>query len=284
MVRIDMSEYMERHSVSRLIGAPPGYIGYEEGGQLTEAVRRRPYQIVLLDEVEKASREVTNILLQVFDEGHLTDGQGRRVDFRNTIIIMTSNLGAMVTDVSLSDEENTSRMMDAVRHHFPPEFINRLDEIVTFKRLRQEDMLPIVDIQIRHIQQTLVEQRVAIRLTPQAKLWLAENGYDERYGARPLKRLINRHVLNPLSQVMLAGEVKEGSVVEFDVTADKSDITIIVVPPVDAETAKPVKTDVGMDVPDAEVLDIEEVVDDEPLTTKPVTPTSKRKRPASASV
>lgn len=219
MVRIDMSEYMEKHAVSRLIGAPPGYVGFEEGGMLTEAVRRRPYQVVLIDEVEKAHREVTNLLLQVFDEGHLTDSQGHKVDFRNTIIIMTSNLGAMEAlqqTAGLPKEEQVARirgiMGEAVRNYFPPEFINRIDEVVTFNALSQKDMVPIVDIQLRQLQDTLHEHKIKLNATEHAKNWLATKGFDPMLGARPLKRCINKYLLNPLSVAMLSGEVTDESV------------------------------------------------------------------------
>lgn len=221
MLRIDMSEYMERFSVSRLIGAPPGYVGYDEGGVLTEAVRRRPYQVILLDEAEKAHREVNNLMLQVFDEGHLTDSQGHHVDFRNTVIIMTSNLGAQ--DVALSmqsgriamdDNKASERMtMDAVKTHFAPEFINRLDGILIFNRLTLEEMPKIVEIQLGQVRQLLRGQRMLLEVDEDAKQLLASLGYDSQYGARPLKRAIQHYLLNPLSQKILAGELKEGSTV-----------------------------------------------------------------------
>jgi len=202
MVRIDMSEYMEKYSVSRLIGAPPGYVGYDEGGQLTEAVRRRPYQVVLLDEVEKAHREVMNILLQVFDEGHLTDSQGRKVDFRNTIIIMTSNLGAAETEAEFTEEQNEAVMKRAMQRHFSPEFLNRVDSAVFFKRLKLEDMVPIVDIQLHNVQKLLRDRRVRVVVSDEAKSWLARTGHDPVYGARPLKRTVHNHILEPLSRMI----------------------------------------------------------------------------------
>jgi len=222
MVRIDMSEYMERFSVSRLIGAPPGYVGYEEGGTLTEAVRRRPYQIVLFDEVEKAHKEVANLLLQVFDEGHLTDSQGRRVDFRNTIIILTSNLGAseLNLDPSLPDETRDDVMRHAVREHFPPEFINRLDETIVFKPLSREAMLPIVEIQLRAVRKLLDEKRVKLEVSDAGKEWLAEEGFDPQYGARPLKRAVHAHILEPLSRALLSGTVTENAVVRVGTAAE----------------------------------------------------------------
>ncbi len=234
MVRIDMSEYMERHTVSRLIGAPPGYIGYEEGGMLTEAVRRRPYQVVLLDEIEKAHREVCNILLQVFDEGHLTDSQGRKVDFRNCMLIMTSNLGATSGNPYLGAEPTVSddpaAMMAATRKHFPPEFINRLDDIVMFNRLKLEHMPAIVDIQLRGVSKLLEERRITLTVSDDAKRWLSKTGFDPTYGARPLKRAIFRHILNPLSKQTLAGEIKDGSEVRITLNAkaDALDITSVV--------------------------------------------------------
>lgn len=230
MVRIDMSEYMEKHSVSRLIGAPPGYVGYEEGGALTEAVRRRPYQVVLFDEVEKAHSDVFNVLLQVLDDGRLTDGQGRTVDFRNVLIIMTSNLGAEFLadprqpmgfalpgqDESkvVSDDEAYELVMGAVRRHFRPEFINRIDEIVMFHRLKKEQMGAIVDVQLRRLAKLLEDRKIVLDLSPEARAFLADKGYDPAYGARPLKRTIQKLVQDPLAQKILAGEVADASVVK----------------------------------------------------------------------
>lgn len=250
MIRIDMSEYMERHSVSRLIGAPPGYIGYEEGGQLTEAVRRRPYQVVLLDECEKANREVSNVLLQCFDEGHLTDGQGRKVDFRNTIIIMTSNLGAAASyEAGLVDQPVIEQfMMQAVRHHFPPEFVNRLDDIVVFGRLGKEVMPGIVDIQMKDVQRLLRTQQVELRLTPEGKQWLAEKGHDSNYGARPLKRIIYKYVLNPLAMKVLASEVREGSIVEVGIHRETKELELTVVHEGEGEFVKPAEVEPLMEV------------------------------------
>src|SRR3712207_5451450 len=193
MIRIDMSEYMEKHSVARLIGAPPGYVGYEEGGALTEAVRRRPYQVVLFDEIEKAHPDVFNVLLQVLDDGRLTDGQGRTVDFRNTLIIMTSNLGAEYL-VAQKDGEDTDAVRDevmgVVRSHFRPEFLNRVDEIILFHRLKRSEMGAIVDIQMTRLQRLLEDRKIVLELAPEAREWLADKGYDPAYGARPLKRVI----------------------------------------------------------------------------------------------
>ncbi len=219
MVRIDMSEYMEKHSVSRLIGAPPGYVGYEEGGALTEAVRRRPYQVVLFDEIEKAHSDVFNVLLQVLDDGRLTDGQGRVVDFSNTLIILTSNLGSqylanMEDDQEVADVE--PQVMDVVRGHFRPEFLNRLDEIILFHRLAQEHMAPIVDIQVARVQKLLKERKIVLDLTEAAKKWLGRVGYDPVYGARPLKRAVQRYVQDPLADMILAGNVPDGSTVRIE--------------------------------------------------------------------
>lgn len=217
MARIDMSEYMERFSVSRLIGAPPGYVGYEEGGTLTEAVRRRPYQVVLFDEFEKAHRAVHNILLQILDEGHLTDSQGRKVDFKNTMIIMTSNLGAEIL-AELPEEAPSSEareeVMRVVRHSFAPELLNRIDEIVIFNRLSHKDMDAIVDVQIEDLKKLVADKRIHIGLEPDAREWLASAGYDRVFGARPLKRLIQRQLLNPLSRLMLEGRILEGDLIK----------------------------------------------------------------------
>jgi ATP-dependent Clp protease ATP-binding subunit ClpB len=219
MVRIDMSEFMEKHSVARLIGAPPGYVGYDEGGVLTEAVRRRPYQVVLFDEVEKAHGDVFNILLQVLDDGRLTDGQGRTVDFTNTIIILTSNLGSQYL-AGLGEDEEVSKVepqvMEVVRAHFRPEFLNRLDEIILFHRLGQAHMGPIVDIQVERLGKLLEDRKIRIELTPQARDWLGRVGYDPVYGARPLKRAIQKHLQDPLADAILAGSVKDGDTVLVD--------------------------------------------------------------------
>ena len=219
MVRIDMSEFMEKHSVARLIGAPPGYVGYEEGGVLTEAVRRRPYQVVLFDEVEKAHSDVFNILLQVLDDGRLTDGQGRTVDFTNTIIVLTSNLGSQFI-ASLADDEPVEKVedqvMDIVRAHFRPEFLNRLDEVILFHRLGASHMAPIVDIQVARIGKLLKDRKVTLDLTDSARAWLGRVGYDPVYGARPLKRAVQRYLQDPLADLILRGEVPDGSKVKVD--------------------------------------------------------------------
>ncbi len=217
MIRIDMSEYQERHTVSRLIGAPPGYVGYEEGGQLTEAVRRRPYAVILFDEIEKAHPEVFNVLLQLLDDGRLTDGQGRTVDFKNTVVIMTSNVGSsFIQDLRNDEEEMRRRVTEAMRQQFRPEFLNRVDDMVIFHPLDAEVLKQIVTIQVGLVQKRLADRKIEIELTEGAKELLAEEGFDLVYGARPLKRVIQRDVLNPLAAKILAGEVKEGSRVVVD--------------------------------------------------------------------
>ena len=219
MVRIDMSEFMEKHSVARLIGAPPGYVGYEEGGVLTEAVRRRPYQVILFDEVEKAHGDVFNVLLQVLDDGRLTDGQGRTVDFTNTIIILTSNLGSQYI-ANLPDETAVDtvepQVMELVRSHFRPEFLNRLDEIILFNRLSQADMGPIVDIQVGRVQRLLADRKIVLDLTDAARAWLGRVGYDPVYGARPLKRAVQKYLQDPLADAILRGVVPDGTTVPVD--------------------------------------------------------------------
>ncbi|HWP28546.1 MAG TPA: ATP-dependent chaperone ClpB [Chloroflexota bacterium] len=218
LVRIDMSEYQEKHTVSRLIGAPPGYVGYEEAGQLTEAVRRRPYSVILFDEVEKAHPEVLNVLLQLLDDGRLTDAQGRTVDFKNTIVIMTSNLGSQwITEPGLSWEEIKARVMEAVRLHFRPELLNRIDEIVIFRPLGLEQILEIVDIELRGLRARLAERKIALELTPAAKEFLAREGFDPIYGARPLKRTIQKEIVQPLASRLLQGEFRDGDTIVVDV-------------------------------------------------------------------
>ncbi|EPE95579.1 ATP-dependent chaperone ClpB [Rhizobium grahamii] len=224
MVRMDMSEYMEKHSVARLIGAPPGYVGYDEGGALTEAVRRRPYQVVLFDEIEKAHPDVFNILLQVLDDGRLTDGQGRTVDFRNTMIIMTSNLGAeYLTQLKDGDDSEAVReqVMEVVRGHFRPEFLNRIDEIILFHRLKREEMGAIVDIQLKRLVALLAERKITLELDDDARNWLANKGYDPVYGARPLKRVIQKYVQDPLAEQILSGQVPDGSTVKITSGTDR---------------------------------------------------------------
>jgi ATP-dependent Clp protease ATP-binding subunit ClpB len=218
LLRIDMSEYMEKHSVSRLIGAPPGYVGYDEGGALTEAVRRRPYQVILFDEIEKAHPDVFNVLLQVLDDGRLTDGQGRTVDFRNALIVLTSNLGSEAIAALPDDsdiEEARPHVMDAVRAAFRPEFLNRLDEILLFRRLSRGDMKGIVEIQLRHLKRLLEDRKITLDLDNAAETWLADKGYDPVYGARPLKRVIQRELQNPLAQQILEGRIPDGATVHI---------------------------------------------------------------------
>jgi ATP-dependent Clp protease ATP-binding subunit ClpB len=225
LVRIDMSEFMEKHAVARLIGAPPGYVGYEEGGVLTEAVRRRPYQVILFDEVEKAHPDVFNVLLQVLDDGRLTDGQGRTVDFRNTVIILTSNLGTELLSVESGDQaQNRALVMQAVRAHFRPEFLNRLDEIILFHRLTRANMDTIVDIQIGRLDKLLADRKIAVTLDEKARAWLGNAGYDPVYGARPLKRVIQRRLQDPLAQLILEGKITDGDTVT--VSASKTGLTV----------------------------------------------------------
>ena len=228
MIRIDMSEYMEKFSVSRLIGAPPGYVGYEEGGQLTEAVRRRPYSVVLLDEIEKAHSDVFNVLLQVLDDGRLTDNQGRTVNFKNTIIIMTSNLGSHLIQDRLEafDEDNVETFMgelrqqmhDLLRKTIRPEFLNRIDEIVLFKPLSRLEIRKIVDIQLKRVQKMLKDKEIILDVSDEAKDWLAQLGYDVNYGARPLKRVIQKYLINPLSQELLASNFVDGDTIKVNVS------------------------------------------------------------------
>ena len=224
MVRLDMSEYMEKHTVSRLIGAPPGYVGYDEGGQLTEAVRRRPYSVVLLDEVEKAHPDVFNALLQLLDDGRLTDGQGRTVDFTNTVLIMTSNLGSELIDPDLPHESAQERVMKAVKAHFRPEFINRVDDLVVFHRLTVEDLQQIVQIQFGHVQSRAADQQIMLSLTSEAAAWLARQGYDPSFGARPLKRLLQREIADQLALRMLEGDFGDGAIVSVVVGDDGLDL------------------------------------------------------------
>ena len=221
LIRIDMSEYGEKHTVSRLVGAPPGYVGYDEGGQLTEAVRRRPYSVVLLDEVEKAHPSVFDILLQVLDDGRLTDGQGRTVDFRNTILILTSNLGSQfLVDKNLSTEEQRSKVLDVVHSTFKPEFLNRLDDIVLFDALSQTELASIVDLQIAHMSKRLSDRRVSLEVTQGAEDWLALEGYDPAFGARPLRRLVQREIGDKLARALLAGDIVDGDTVVVDLPED----------------------------------------------------------------
>lgn len=227
IVRIDMSEYSEKHSVSRLVGAPPGYVGYEEGGQLTEAIRRRPYSVVLLDEVEKAHPEIFNVLLQVLDDGRLTDGQGRTVDFRNTILILTSNLGSgYLIDPTLDERERREAVMSEVRVAFKPEFLNRLDEVLIFEPLTRAQLAQIVRIQVEHMGERLEDRRITLSVTDAAREWLAEHGYDPAYGARPLRRLVQTEIGDRLARLLLAGEVKDGETVVVSVAEDGQALTV----------------------------------------------------------
>ncbi len=212
MVRLDMSEYMEKHAVARMIGAPPGYVGYEEGGQLTEAVRRRPYSVVLFDEIEKAHPDVFNVLLQILDDGRLTDSQGRTVDFRNTVIIMTSNIGSQwILELGTSKwDEVETRVMEALRAHFRPEFLNRVDDVIVFRPLSEKDLERIVDLQLRRVVSQLADRKISLEITPDAKAFLAKEGYDPVFGARPLKRVIQRELQNRLALEVLEGKVGEG--------------------------------------------------------------------------
>jgi ATP-dependent Clp protease ATP-binding subunit ClpB len=226
MVRIDMSEYMEKHSVARLIGAPPGYVGYEEGGFLTEAVRRRPYSIVLMDEIEKAHPEVFNVLLQILDDGRLTDGHGRTVDFKNTVVIMTSNIGSQwIVDLGEKDySEIRRRVMDAVKAHFKPEFLNRIDELIIFHGLGLEEIKAIVNIQVKKLEQRLLERRIQLKITDQAKAWLAKEGFDPAYGARPLKRVLQKEIQDRLAMIILEGKFKEGDTIAADLNNKKGEL------------------------------------------------------------
>jgi ATP-dependent Clp protease ATP-binding subunit ClpB len=226
LLRVDMSEYMEKHAVARLIGAPPGYVGYEEGGSLTEAVRRRPYQVILFDEVEKAHPDVFNVLLQVLDDGRLTDGQGHTVDFRNTLLVMTSNLGAefLVNQPEGEDVDAVrDQVMAVVRASFRPEFLNRVDEIILFHRLKREEMGKIVDIQMQRLNKLLGERKITLALDKAARDWLAEKGWDPAYGARPLKRVIQKSVQDPLAEMLLSGTVKDDEKVA--ISAGKQGLT-----------------------------------------------------------
>jgi len=236
ITRMDMSEYMEKHSVARMIGAPPGYVGYEEGGALTEAVRRRPYQVVLLDEIEKAHTDVFNVLLQVLDDGRLTDGQGRTVDFRNTIIIMTSNLGSEHLQLVEDAEQAREPVMEAVRAHFRPEFLNRIDETILFRKLAMEHMGAIVDIQMGLLAKLLEDRRMTITMDGAARDWIATKGYDPAYGARPLKRVIQKELQDPLARMLLEGQIEDGS--EIHVTSEAG---VLVVNGVAVGTPRPLE-------------------------------------------
>jgi ATP-dependent Clp protease ATP-binding subunit ClpB len=233
ITRIDMSEYMEKHSVSRLIGAPPGYVGYDEGGALTEAIRRRPYQVVLFDEIEKAHPDVFNVLLQVLDDGRLTDGQGRTVNFRNTLIVMTSNIGAQHL-LNLGDGESVQKakigVMAEVSAHFRPEFLNRIDEILLFERLKPEHMGAIVDIQMARLQGWLRDKQITINMTDAAREHLGQAGYDPSYGARPLKRVIQKQVQDELARELLAGRIHDGDTIKIDAAGGKVRMSVLTGP------------------------------------------------------
>ena len=256
MVRIDMSEYGEKHSVARLVGAPPGYIGYEQGGQLTEAVRRRPYSVVLLDEVEKAHPEVFDILLQVLDDGRLTDGQGRTVDFTNTILVLTSNLGSpILIDPTLTVEEKREQVMALVRTAFRPEFLNRLDDIVMFTALSEDDLAQIVELSVDALQRRLKDRRLTLAVTPDARAWLAERGYDPIFGARPLRRLIQSEIQDRLAMALLSGGVRDGDIVRVDVGADGSGLVLTSAGAAPEERTDASASDPADDVVEAEQLD-----------------------------
>ena len=223
MVRIDMSEYMEKHSVSRLVGAPPGYVGYDEGGQLTEAVRRRPYSVLLLDEIEKAHPDVFNVLLQILDDGRLTDGQGRTVDFKNTIVIMTSNIGSQWL-LSSDGTDVEDKVLASVREHFKPEFLNRVDEMIVFHRLGPEHLIQIVDIQLEILRKRVAERGLKLVVEEAAKRYIAEKGYDPAYGARPLKRLVQREIENVLALSLLEGRFHDGDTITIAAGEEGLDI------------------------------------------------------------
>jgi ATP-dependent Clp protease ATP-binding subunit ClpB len=228
MIRIDMSEYMEKHSVARMIGAPPGYVGYEEGGRLTEAVRRRPYSVVLFDEIEKAHPDVFNLLLQVLDDGRLTDGKGRIVSFKNTVIIMTSNLGShwIAESEGVDEEQIKAKIEEELRRHFRPEFLNRIDDVIVFHRLTREEIEQIVEIQLKGLARTVAERGIALTWSPAARRTLAGRGYDPAFGARPLKRLIQKEVADMLATKILTGELAAGDAARLDVAKDKETFTL----------------------------------------------------------
>ena len=260
MVRIDMSEYGEKFSVSRLVGAPPGYVGYDQGGQLTEAVRRRPYSVILFDEVEKAHPEVFDVLLQVLDDGRLTDGQGRTVDFRNTILILTSNLGSQyLIDPSLAWDDKEQAVLQAVRQAFKPEFVNRLDDIVVFSSLSEDELAEIVNLYIDRLSVRLHERRLQLGVTPDARAWLAERGYDPLYGARPLRRLMQHEIDDRLARALLTGAVRDGDTVVVGLADDGESLTVA---RADAPTPAPVPMRAAPAGLDDDVIDAE-IIDDE---------------------
>jgi ATP-dependent Clp protease ATP-binding subunit ClpA len=251
LVRVDMSEFMEKHSIAKLIGAPPGYVGYEEAGSLTERIRHRPYAVILFDEVEKAHPEVFNILLQVLDSGHLTDGKGRKVNFKNTIIVLTSNIGAEFMDraanigfapgdgsISAESEMMKEKVMGALKGHFRPEFLNRLDDIVMFETLTKEALMDIVENQVTEIVERLSVKRITLTLTPEVRAWLAEKGYNPQYGARPLKRAVQDHILTPIASLMVGQGVMEGGTVNVTMKAGEPHFSVVKAPGRAKTTAK----------------------------------------------
>jgi len=232
MTRIDMSEYMEKHSVSRLMGAPPGYVGYDEGGQLSESVRRQPYSVVLFDEIEKAHPDVFNVLLQVLDDGRLTDGQGRTVDFRNTVIIMTSNIGSVLIQEHFADDKSTDDtlhegVMNQLKQHFRPEFLNRVDDSIIFRSLDESELGAIVDIQLDRVGSRLQDQQLTLAMDKSARAFLAKEGYDPQFGARPLKRAIQKHLLDPLALKLLDGDFKPGDSISAQAKADEVELSLV---------------------------------------------------------
>ena len=263
LVRIDMSEYREQHTVSRLFGAPPGYVGYEEGGQLTEAVRRRPYRVILFDEIEKAHPEVWNALLQILDDGRLTDGQGRVVDFRNTVLIMTSNLGTefvrkggtlgfVALTANEEEKESHSKVEKALKSTFRPEFLNRVDEIIMFSPLSTEQMKSIVDLQMKEVRSRLKEHGLEVQLTEEARDWLARVGYDQNFGARPLKRAIQKHVESPLSVKLLAGLFQSGDTVNVSVDLEKQELVFVQIEKTENITSEVIEVPVKKETEDVE--------------------------------
>lgn len=257
MIRIDGSEYSEKHSIARLIGAPPGYVGHDQGGQLTEYIRRKPYSIVLIDEIEKASREFVTLFLQVLDDGRLTDGQGRVVDFRNTVIIMTSNLGATFLN-DMGDgpvrPEVREMVMGAIRGHFPPEFINRIDDIVIFRTLSQKNVLKIIDLRLKEVQDRLAERKMVLDLEPAAKQYLVSIGYSPVYGARPLNRAIQNELLNPLSVLILADRVRDGEIIKVRFDGPHNRLQIV---PNHEASADSMDVDYDADADDIEIEEMD---------------------------
>jgi ATP-dependent Clp protease ATP-binding subunit ClpB len=243
LVRLDMTEYMEKHAVARMIGAPPGYVGYEEGGQLTEAIRRRPYSVVLFDEIEKAHPDVFNVLLQILDDGRLTDSQGRTVDFRNTVLIMTSNIGSQyILEMGTENwEQVETKVLDLLRQTFRPEFLNRVDDVITFRPLSSQDIAKIVDLQIKRVERLVAERKLRLEVTPAAKQLIVAEGYDPVYGARPLKRAIQRLLQNPLAMAVLEGQYTEGDTVRVDRAKDGNHLTFERIPAGAGAAAEPAR-------------------------------------------